>query len=136
MAGEYNNNAPALSSRGGHPSRPVHVDLGVPPRDPKQAAVDHWEDLLTLAHRLESLWPDRRLDLVVLGHQGPLFCHQVLLEGRLLYDADPDRRVDFFRGRLDHLARIPHSSLQDGAVQSRRGDLERVLGVLLASLED
>ncbi len=48
-----------------------------------------------LAARLEVETAPRALDLVVLDNQGPVFCHDVLLEGCLLYDTDFERRVDF-----------------------------------------
>jgi hypothetical protein len=35
------------------------------------------------------------IDLVVLETQGPIFRHRVLSEGRCIYEADRDRRVDF-----------------------------------------
>ena len=43
---------------------------------------------------LESVTHDR-IDLVVLESQGPMFCHRVLSEGRRVYEADRERRVDF-----------------------------------------
>lgn len=35
------------------------------------------------------------IDVVDLAVQGPLFCHRVLSEGRLLYEADRGARLDF-----------------------------------------
>jgi len=64
-------------------------------RERGATALDHYWDLLTIAARLEAVAPGRPIDLVVLEPQGPIFCHRVLSEGRLVYDADPDRRVDF-----------------------------------------
>lgn len=51
--------------------------------------------LADLATRLETLVGGREIDVVVLEPQGPIFCQQVLLEGRLLYEADSERRIDF-----------------------------------------
>ncbi len=48
-----------------------------------------------LAARLEAVAAPRPVDLVVLNAQGPVFCHEVLLEGRLVYEGDRERRVDF-----------------------------------------
>jgi predicted nucleotidyltransferase len=47
-----------------------------------------------VASRLERAARGRIIDLVVLEDQGPIFQHQVLAEGVLVYDADPERRVD------------------------------------------
>jgi predicted nucleotidyltransferase len=48
-----------------------------------------------IAAHLEGVAPGRRLDLTLLEAQGPIFQQRVLAEGRLVYDADPPRRVDF-----------------------------------------
>jgi predicted nucleotidyltransferase len=48
-----------------------------------------------LAVRLEAAAAPRAVDLVVLDGQGPTFCHEVLLEGRLIYESDRERRIDF-----------------------------------------
>jgi predicted nucleotidyltransferase len=48
-----------------------------------------------LAARLEIVTAPRPLDLVILGHQGPVFCHEVLLEGCLILESDRERRIDF-----------------------------------------
>lgn len=71
------------------------VDIGLVFRERGATALDHDEALLTIAARLEAVAPGRRIDLVVLEPQGPIFCHRVLSEGRLVYDADPERRIDF-----------------------------------------
>lgn len=71
------------------------LDFGIVYRRRGETALDHMWELLDLASRLESVAPGRRIDLVVLESQGPLFAHQVLLEGRLVHESDPERRVDF-----------------------------------------
>ncbi|MBI3272668.1 MAG: nucleotidyltransferase domain-containing protein [Planctomycetes bacterium] len=71
------------------------VDLGLVFRRRGDTALDHHRLLGDLASRLEALAPRRPIDLVVLESQGPLFCHRVLLEGALIYEADRDRRCDF-----------------------------------------
>ncbi len=48
-----------------------------------------------LAARLEAVTGPRPVDLVVLNVQGPVFCHEVMLEGRLVYESDRERRIDF-----------------------------------------
>jgi hypothetical protein len=49
---------------------------------------------MDLAARLERA-AGRRVDLVVLGLHDPIVAHRVLREGRLVHDADPERRIDF-----------------------------------------
>ncbi len=48
-----------------------------------------------LAARLEVVAAPRPIDLVVLNGQGPVFCHQVLLEGCLVYEHNREWRIDF-----------------------------------------
>ncbi len=55
----------------------------------------HHRLLGDLAARLEAVTAPRPVDLVVLNVQGPVFCHEVLLEGRLVYEDDRERRIDF-----------------------------------------
>lgn len=60
---------------------------------PSSARDEH--KLLTLAAALERHSPSGKIDLVVLGKQGPVFRHRVLKEGKLLYDAQPELRIAF-----------------------------------------
>lgn len=54
------------------------------------------EDALrALAVDLEAFSPSGRVDIVVLGRQGPVLRHRILREGVLVVDADPARRFDF-----------------------------------------
>lgn len=55
-----------------------------------------------LAARLETVTAPRPLDLVVLNLQGPVFCHEVLLEGHLVYESNPERRIDFESDTIVH----------------------------------
>jgi uncharacterized protein len=71
------------------------VDIGLVFRERGATALDHDQALLIIAARLEAVTPGRPIDLVVLEPQGPIFFHRVLSEGRLVYDADPERRIDF-----------------------------------------
>ncbi|HEY8432016.1 MAG TPA: nucleotidyltransferase domain-containing protein [Sandaracinaceae bacterium] len=61
--------------------------------------------LYALAAELERFSPSGRVDLVVLGPQGPVFRHRVLAEGVLVHDGDPEERHEFeertFREYLD-----------------------------------
>ena len=70
------------------------IDIGILLRRRGDTAREHHRRLRTLAARIEHV-AGRLVDLVVLESQGVMFRHRVLREGRLLYDADPDRRVDF-----------------------------------------
>jgi uncharacterized protein len=51
--------------------------------------------LAELAGRLERFAPSGRVDLVVLGEQGPIFRHAVLREGVLVHEGDRELRLDF-----------------------------------------
>ena len=52
-------------------------------------------ELFVLAAELERFSPSRRVDVVVLGPQGPVLRHRILTEGRLVKDADPEARMEF-----------------------------------------
>lgn len=56
---------------------------------------DDMELLANLAAGLERFSPSGRVDLVVLGEQGSVFRHRVLREGVVVYDVDPERRIDY-----------------------------------------
>ncbi len=71
------------------------LDIALLLRARGKTALDCHRLLGLLAAELESVAPGRPIDLVLLEPQGPVFCHRVLSEGSLVYDADPDRRIDF-----------------------------------------
>ncbi|MDX2055153.1 MAG: nucleotidyltransferase domain-containing protein [Polyangiaceae bacterium] len=71
------------------------VDVAILLRDRRLTALEVLPMLGHLAAKLEAVAPGRRIDLVLLEHQGPVFQHRVLSEGRLVYDVEPARRVDF-----------------------------------------
>ena len=71
------------------------VDLGLVLRDRRTVARDCYRMLGDLANRLEGAVGGRALDLVVLDAQGPIFRHRVVSSGRMIYEADLDRRIDF-----------------------------------------
>lgn len=52
-------------------------------------------DLYGLAAALERFSPSGRVDILILGEQGPVLRHRILREGRLVWDADPALRFDF-----------------------------------------
>lgn len=52
-------------------------------------------ELHTIAGQLERFAPSGRVDVVILGAQGPVFRHRVLREGRLVLDRDAAARHDF-----------------------------------------
>ncbi len=70
------------------------LDLGLL-LDRDEPDKEHHRFLGDLAAQLEATGGSRPIDLVVLNFQGPVFCHQVLLKGRLIYEHDRERRVDF-----------------------------------------
>lgn len=61
----------------------------------EKGAVDRDRILATFAARLESLTTPYRVDAVDLAEQGVIFAHEVLCTGKLVFEADPDRRADF-----------------------------------------
>lgn len=71
------------------------VDVALLLRDRRKTVLDVLPQWGHLAAALEAIAPGRRIDLVLLEAQGPVFQHRVLSEGRLVYDVDPGRRVDF-----------------------------------------
>lgn len=71
------------------------LDLGLVFRSRATRAVDIYWTLADIASQLEGAQGWSRIDVVVLEEQGPIFCHRVLLEGGLVYEADRERRIDF-----------------------------------------
>jgi predicted nucleotidyltransferase len=58
-------------------------------------ALDFHRQIATIAARLEQALAGKSVDVVLLEAQGPIFVHAVLRDGRLLYDVDPEHRIDF-----------------------------------------
>ena len=71
------------------------VDVGVLLAARGAGAASHHRLVGELASRLEQITFPRPLDLILLEDQGLTFRHEVLLEGRLLYEGDRERRIDF-----------------------------------------
>ncbi|MBI2897431.1 MAG: nucleotidyltransferase domain-containing protein [Deltaproteobacteria bacterium] len=71
------------------------LDVGIVFTRRGETARDHLALIGELAARIEGLGGLRDVDLVVLESQGPIFCHRVISEGVLVYERDPERRVDF-----------------------------------------
>jgi uncharacterized protein len=57
--------------------------------------LEQYEWLGRVAAHLERAAPGRRIDLVPLEAQGPVFQHRVLSEGRLVFERNAKRRIDF-----------------------------------------
>jgi uncharacterized protein len=71
------------------------LDIGVVYQRFDRSGALHTRIAPDLAHALGRQLGIEAVDVVDLEAQGPLFCHHVLLEGRLVYEADAGRRVDF-----------------------------------------
>jgi len=71
------------------------LDLALLLRDARKTALEASPTLGRIAAELEQVAPGRRIDLVLLQAQGPVFQHRVLSQGRLVYDIDFRHRVDF-----------------------------------------
>lgn|GEM_PF-923083 len=60
--------------------------------------------LYDLAGELERFAPGRRVDVIILGPQGPVFRHRVLREGILVVDREREARLSFeTRTVIDYL---------------------------------
>lgn len=70
------------------------IDLGLVYRDGSLRA-QHTRIADSLASEVGKAVGFDCVDLVDLEAQGPIFCHQVLCEGRRVYEGDRRRRVDF-----------------------------------------
>lgn len=70
------------------------LDVAILLKDRQATALTQRRALQDLAARLEQA-SGRPVDLVVLGLHDPIIAHRVLREGRLVLDADPERRIDF-----------------------------------------
>lgn len=71
------------------------VDVALLLVDRTQTPLSALPLLGRIAATLEAAAPGRRIDLVLIEAQGPIFQHEVLRDGRLVYEADRARRVDF-----------------------------------------
>jgi predicted nucleotidyltransferase len=71
------------------------VDVGLLLTNPKWTAVDRYALLGELAARMEGIVSPRQVDLVLLEHQGPVFAHEALIDGVLIFDRDRERRLAF-----------------------------------------
>lgn len=71
------------------------LDVGLVFARRNEDVRDHLDLIAQLADGISRLIGHERVDLVVLEPQGPIFCHKVLCDGRLIYEGDRDRRIDF-----------------------------------------
>ena len=77
------------------------VDIAVLLERPRQTL----EEYAAMVHDLQTLFPDRELDLAVLNHADPLFLKQVMDTARLLHGTDAGlRRLQLlaFKRYQDH----------------------------------
>jgi predicted nucleotidyltransferase len=71
------------------------LDIGIVYRRFDRSGALHGRIAPALAHAIGRELGIEAVDVVDLEAQGPFFCHHVLLESRIVYEADSDRRVDF-----------------------------------------
>jgi predicted nucleotidyltransferase len=71
------------------------IDVGILLLDPKATAADEYMMIGDLIARLEVVTAPRPVDVVLLEHQGPVFAHQALVDGRLICEPDRERRIAF-----------------------------------------
>lgn len=73
------------------------VDIGIVYSD-SRARAQHPRVAAELSVEIGKALACDLIDLVDLEAQGSIFCHQVLCEGRRLYESERDRRIDFESG--------------------------------------
>lgn len=98
------------------------IDIGVllVERGAEKSVEPRW--LGELAGRLEAA-TGRTVDLVMVDAQGPMLRHQILKEGVLVFDAVPERRIDFESDTVSrYLDFAP--TFQRAARHARRGFLD------------
>jgi predicted nucleotidyltransferase len=83
--------------------------------------------LASLSLQLERFSPSGRVDIVVLGQQGPVFRHRVLSTGAVVLDRDPNVRKTFEAATtIDYLDWKPtHDIAMSSSLAGIRGRLER-----------
>jgi uncharacterized protein len=104
----------------GEAHRDSDLDVALlPTRPPTPAeAVALYE----IAAALERYSPSGRVDLLLLGDQGPVLRHRVLRDGVLVRDADPELRLQFeFRTIAEYLDWLPTHEI---AMRSTMAGLE------------
>lgn len=104
------------------------LDLAVLPRG--ELSRDEIEALREVASQLEAFSPSGRVDVLVLGAQGPVLRHRILREGRLVYDADREFRFQY-EGRtiVEYLDWKPtHDIAMRSALMGVRDRLKRIGG--------
>lgn len=69
------------------------LDLAILPQSPLQP--EHVDALRSLAVELGPWSPCGRVDVLVLGAQGPVLRHRVIRDGIRVYDGDPETRIAF-----------------------------------------
>lgn len=101
------------------------LDVAVLPR--RALTTDELLDLYGLAAALERVSPSGRVDVLVLGKQGPVVRHRVLREGLLVHDADPAQRIAFeSRTIAEYLDWRPtHELAMQGALAGLRARFAR-----------
>jgi predicted nucleotidyltransferase len=71
------------------------VDVGLLLVDPARTAADEYLLLGELTARLEAVTAPHPVDVVLLEAQGPVFAHEALVDGVLVFERDRERRIDF-----------------------------------------
>jgi len=69
------------------------VDLALLMQESSGEVSGRW--IGDLINRLEVVTAPHPVDLLLLERQGPIFCQRILKEGRLIFEADRQRRIDF-----------------------------------------
>ncbi len=106
----------------------VAVLLAPAPSSPQE----EWERREALSKALSRI-ADRLVDVVILNQAPPLLCHQVLREGRRIYERDLEARIEFearagkiyedLRPMWDFFDRILEQELEEDRLgEPRRGD--------------
>jgi predicted nucleotidyltransferase len=101
-------------------------DLDVGLVYPQRGGAEHPRIASELAAQLGRASGREAIDVVDLEAQGPIFCHRVLCEGRLIHVADAARRVDFESETI--VRALDFRPTYDLATQGKPAALRRWLG--------
>jgi len=106
------------------------LDIAVLLAAPSDSPSENWHRQAILAEELRKIM-GRPVDVVVLNRAPPLLCHQILREGRLIYERDAAARIEFevragkIYADLQPMWTFFHQMLERELEEDRFGELRR-----------